>query len=177
MKRFSAVGSLCIAVIIMAAAPSSPNKTRSAFSLLTPLSAGKTMQLLGETDKETITATISLSSNSAIADITVVQDGRALLLPLDSYAGITGAQRAWIEERGALTTLVIEGAGLIDGAAQTKEWRLALLFHPEQLWRRRLSVKGQRRDSMTFYNWDKDKDMETTKPKNRAVVSRGYHNN
>jgi hypothetical protein len=65
---------------------------------------------------------------------------------------------------------------VIEGVTDDKEWRLALLFHPEQLWRRRLSVEGQKKDQMIFYDRDED-DMEPTEMETRKAHGRGFYNN
>ncbi|NJM50152.1 MAG: hypothetical protein HC843_04100 [Sphingomonadales bacterium] len=158
-----------IAAMLTAAAPQSPNKMRDAFSPLTALQTDMDNKLSGETDGEMVYATISLDDESRLAAIKLVQDDEELRLPKSAYAGIAGARQAWLEERGALTTLVIEGR------SDDKDWRLALLFHPEQLWRRRLSVEGERKDQMTFY--DRDEDMKPDDMERRKAHSRGFYNN
>ncbi len=180
-NRFLAAGCLGMAILITAASPHNPhrlhsdNKLRSAFTVVTPLPGGAVTELQGESDDETVTAAITVSKKGVMDKITLVQDGRTLMLPQNSYAGLTGTQHAWLEERGALTTLVVEGTEMSKETGKSKQWRLALLFHPEQLWRRRLSVEGQWRDSMTFY--DRDDDMEASQPENRSAISRGFYNN
>jgi hypothetical protein len=164
-RKLLAAACCCMAALIMATAPQSPNKMRSAFTPLTYLTPGDTTQLEGESDGEVVSASITLTDKGEMAEIEVIQ----LRLPQSSYTGLPGTQRAWLEERGALTTLVLEGN------AEGKDWRLALLFHPDQLWRTRLSLEDQRRDTMTFY--DRDEDMETTTPEKRTAFSRGYYNN
>ncbi len=170
MKRKLLAAACCsMAALIMAATPQSPNKMRSAFTPLTYLTNGKTTQLEGESDHEVVSASITLTDKGEMAKIEVIQNDERLRLPQSSYAGLSGTKQAWLEERGALTTLVLEGN------AEGKDWRLALLFHPEQLWRRRLSMESQWRDNMTFY--DRDEGMETTKPEKRTAFSRGFYNN
>ncbi len=113
-----------------------------------PIVAGAALELVATTDgDEPLTARIVTDKADArLTAITVSQDGRELRLPGSAYAGLTGASRAWLEERGALSTLLVEGK---DSAGR---YHLALEFHPEQLWLRRLSREGVSRDSFTFYD-------------------------
>jgi hypothetical protein len=159
-----------IAATSIATVKNNPNEMRDAFTAVIPLPMDSDTTLSGESDDEIVKAVVSLDDKSMLAAIKVEQDGELMRLPKSSYAGLSGAKRAWLEERGALTTLVIEG--LKDG----KEWRLALLFHPEQLWRRRLSIEGQRKDQMIFYDRDED-NMEPTEMETRKAHSRGFYNN
>lgn len=155
----------------IAAVNHSTNKLRDAFTAEISLPIDMDTKLSGQIDdNEIVTAVVSLDEKSVLAAIKVEQDGVVMRLPKSSYAGLVGAKRAWLEERGALTTLVIEGL------ANGKEWRLALLFHPEQLWRRRLSVEGQTKDQMIFYDRDED-NMEPTEMETRKAHSRGFYNN
>jgi hypothetical protein len=170
MKRKILTIAACIMpFFIMAAAPQSPNKLRSAISPLTALSNDDTVYLEGESDDEVVSASVTLNAKGEMAEIEVMQDEGRLRLPQSSYSGLSGARQAWLEERGALTTLVLEGN------SQGKDWRLALIFHPKQLWRTRLSVEDQWRDVMTFY--DRDEEMQTSKPEKRTAFSRGFYNN
>ena len=158
-----------IAALNIAAMSHSTNTMRDAFTPLTPLKVDDDTLLSGTSDGDEVTAKISLDDKKALAAIKVTQDDTLLRLPKSAYANMKGAQQAWIEERGALTTLVIEGedAG--------KSWRLALLFHPQQLRRKRLSVEGNRKDEMTFYS--RDEDMQPSKVQIRKAHSRGFYNN
>ncbi len=163
----------CFAAItsaVFANVPRSPNILRDAVTPLIELVGGKNT-LTGETDGDIINATLEVTEGGTLQSISLVQDDVIMRLPASAYAGLSGARQAWVEERGALTTIVVEGA------QDQKDWRLALLFHHEQLWRRRLSVEGSKRDIMTFYDRDKDAFETASKPEPRAAVSRGYYNN
>jgi hypothetical protein len=165
---FFALAVASVAVPLHAAAPQSPNKMRSAItSQVMLIMADKTI-LSGEADGKIVTAHIELDRMSGLAKINVMQDGNEMRLPLAAYAGLIGAKSAWIEERGAMTTLVIEGhdAG--------KDWRIALLFNDDQLRRRRLSREGVKHDMMTFYS--RDEDMVASEPEPRKSFGRGYYN-
>ncbi len=168
MKRVLLVASL-LAISMSAAANvrHSPNKLRDAYSPLTGLQYGENNPVSGKSDGVPVIATIMLDTKGAITEIKLSKDGEQLAIPASSYTELPGAQRAWLEERGALDTLVVEGK---NGG---KEWRLALLFHPKQLWRRRLSVEGQRGDSMVFYS--RDQHMKPSKAEDRVTSSRGFH--
>jgi hypothetical protein len=156
-----------IALVSTAAAPRTANLMRDAFTPQIALIAGKVVTLTGESDHEVVRAEICLSATqSSISSITLSQDGEKPGLPESAYATMKGAKFAWLEERGKLTTLVVEGADA------GKDWRLALLFHPHQLWERRLSREGVGRDNFTFYD---RKDMTPSKPQHRHTINRGFH--
>lgn len=158
---------ILIALVSVGAAPRTANLMRDAITPATALAAEKVITLSGESDNEIVHAEIKLAmTDRGIATITVSQDGEKLELPESAYADMKGAQTAWLEERGALTTLVIEGADA------GKDWRLALLFHSEQLWERRLSREGLNRDTFIFYDRD---DMKPSKPQQRRTINRGFH--
>ncbi len=155
----------------------SPNMLRDAFTLLTLLKDEGTVRLVGETDDDDeAEATITLGKDGKLDVVRMHQDGVAMRLPDAAWQGITGAQQAWLEERGACTTLVIEGED------KAGEWRLALIFHPEQLWKRRLSREGRERDHFTFYNRDEDEqdeDFDYTRvieEEHREGHGRGFYN-
>jgi hypothetical protein len=156
-----------IPLALIAASPSSPHLTSSAFTQAMPLNGGEKLTLEGRTDRdEAVVAEIAVTKDGTkLSSISVKQDDQQLILPAFSYDTVTGARRAWLEERGALTTLVIEGnnAG--------KDWQLALEFHPKQLWLRRLSVEGENRDHFTFYRGDK---LEKTREFRRHSLHRRF---
>ncbi|MFM2099023.1 MAG: hypothetical protein RLZZ366_562 [Pseudomonadota bacterium] len=141
---------ILIAFACVAATPRSPNLLRDALTPVAAIVPGKALALSGTTDgKKAVSAQIdSAKTDARLTHIAVSQDGHALLLPEVAYADMKGANRAWLAERGALTTLVIEG---VDAG---KDWRLALEFHPKQLWLRRLSQEGVNRDAFTYFDRD-----------------------
>jgi hypothetical protein len=168
MKRvLLAAGLFAISMSAAASVRHSPNKLRHAYSPVTGLQYGENNPVSGNSDGAPVIATIMLDTKGAITEIKLSKDGKQLSVPASSYTELPGAQRAWLEERGALDTLVVEGEN--DG----KAWRLALLFQTKQLWRRRLSVEGQRGDSMVFYS--RDQHMKPSKAEARMTSSRGFH--
>ena len=164
MKTFS----MFATPLLLALAPPSPNVMRSAIAPLVMLEAGKTIRLQGSTDgKQTVEAAIAISAQGGmLSAVSVSQDGKALTLPESAWQGLEGARHAWLEERGALTTLVVEGE------SEGKDWRLALEFHPRQLWLRRLSREGEAKDSFIFYDRD---NLKPQKERFRRKLSRGFH--
>jgi hypothetical protein len=115
--------------------------------------------------RDPMQAVVTLSKNEQrISSIKMTHDGVDLLLPDSAFTSLKGAQLAWLEKRGALPTLIIAGE-----EAGT-QWKLALIFHPKQLWKRRLSIEGLRRDEFTFYDRD---DMEPSEPERRRTMSMG----
>jgi hypothetical protein len=166
-KKLIAVGSLIMATFIMAATPQSSNKIRGAFSNVTALSSGATNSIQGESDGKNVLATVTLNKQSEIVNLMIVQGDNKLRLPADAYSGINGTQRAWLEERGALTALVLEGT------ENEKAWRLALLFHEEQLWKRQLSQEDRRSSMVTYYS--RDEGMKPSKPENRIALRKRYN--
>jgi hypothetical protein len=130
------------------------------------ITSGTALELAATTDgDQSLTASVMVQkADAALIAISVVQDGRPLGLPASAFIGLKGATRAWLEERGALSTLVIEG---LDGEGK---WRLALEFHPKQLWLRRLSRQGQAKDSFTYYDRD---DLKPGDPQLRGHSNRG----
>jgi siroheme synthase (precorrin-2 oxidase/ferrochelatase) len=156
-----------IAVSTVGAAPRTANLMRDAITPATALAADKVTTLTGESDDEKVIADITLAANGgAITKIAVSQDGKALRLPETAYAAVAGAKIAWLEERGALTTLVIEGV------TANKDWRLALEFHPKQIWLRRLSREGVAEDNFTYYDRD---DLKKTRVFDRHAGNHGFH--
>jgi hypothetical protein len=139
---------ILIAFACIAATPRSPNLLRDAFTPVVVIVPGQPLALSGSTDgKKAVNAEINSTKGDArLTHIAVRQDGHALSLPDVAYVDLTGANRAWLEERGALTTLVI------DGVETGKDWRLALEFHPKQVWLRRLSREGVNRDAFTYFD-------------------------
>ncbi|MFM9851469.1 MAG: hypothetical protein ACKVOJ_01495 [Sphingomonadaceae bacterium] len=157
----------CVALATIGAAPRTANLLRDAITPMTALAPDKVTSLSGESDDEIVTADITLSGkDGAISKVAVMQDGKALRLPDSAFSAISGAKRAWLEERGALTTLVIEGV------SAAKDWRLALEFHPKQLWLRRLSREGVAQDSFTYYDRD---DLNKTRIFDRHAGNHGFH--
>ncbi len=150
-----------------AAAPPATNLFRDAFSPIVPLEAGKAAELKGVTDgDEPVVARLTLADDGTLAKAEAMQDGQILLLPPSAIQGLSGAKRGWLEERGALTTLVIEGT------EKAKTWRLALEFHPKQLWLRRVSREGQARDEFTYYD---RRDLAAQKLDRRRHHVRGFN--
>jgi hypothetical protein len=156
-----------IAVSTVSAAPRTANLMRDAITPATALVADKVTTLRGESDDEVVSADIAMAAkDGALTKIAVSQDGKVLGLPETAYAGLSGAKIAWIEERGALTTLVIEGV------TANQDWRLALEFHPKQLWLRRLSREGVVQDNFTYYDRD---DLNAVRVFDRRSGNRGFH--
>jgi hypothetical protein len=168
VKIFVFIPTLLVAASTYAATPRSPNLMRYAFAPITTVAPGEAITLSGKTDKDELVQAVvqSRKPDASLVKIMVSQDGKALTLPADAFAGVTGANRAWLEERGALTTLVIEGAQF------GKDWRLALEFHPKQLWLRRLSREGVARDEFTYYE---RKAMTAMKPQLRRAHVYGFN--
>ena len=154
------------AIAMIAAAPRSPNLLRHAFSPVVVLEAGKDAALAGRTDGERVEARLTLTANAGLDTLSISQDGRPLGVAASALQGVSGANRAWLEERGALTTLVVEGVS--DG----KDWRLALEFHDTQLWLRRLSREGVAKDSFTFFE---PAGMRPRREARRHFQDRGFH--
>jgi hypothetical protein len=158
---------LCVALITTGAAPHTANLYRDAITPVTGLAADKVTSLSGESDNEIVTADITLSGkDGAISKIVLIKDGKVLRLADAAFASISGATVAWLEERGALTTVVIEGE------TADRDWRLALEFHPKQLWLRRLSREGIAQDSFTYYDRD---DLSKTRSFARRSGNHGFH--
>jgi hypothetical protein len=144
------------------------NVMRHAITPIQSLERGATVQLMGTTDgDEAFSATLETNEAGAVTRLTVAQDGAPLGLPESAFADLSGADTAWLEERGALSTLVVEG-----WTAEGKRWRLALEFHPKQLWKRRFSLEGERRDLYTFYS---RQDMTPSEPERRGAGGNGLY--
>ena len=145
-----------------------PNVMKDAITPMTPLERGATVQLAGTTDgDEEFSVLLETDVTGAIARMTAAQDGEKLGLPDSAFADLFGADTAWLEEPGALSTLVVEG-----WTPEGKRWRLALEFHPKQLWKRRFSMEGERRDLYTFYS---RKDMTPSEPERRGAGNKGLY--
>ena len=145
-----------------------PNVMKDAITPMTPLARGATVQLAGTTDgDEEFSVMLETDATGALTRMTAAQDGAKLGLPDSAFEGLSGADTAWSEERGALSTLVVEG-----WTKEGKRWRLALEFHPKQLWKRRFSMEGERRDLFTFYD---RKDMTPSEPELRSAGSKGLY--
>ncbi len=137
------------------AAHANPDRLRhEKLTPVTDLGAGQDVRLNGTTDGHPFVAHIVLDKQGNLASISLVENDMPVRMPTSCCEGLAGANHAWVEERGALTTIVVEGA--IDG----KTWRLALESHEEQLWLKRLSRQGERRDSFTYFD---RKDFEPSK--------------
>jgi hypothetical protein len=154
------------AMAMIAAAPRSPNLLRHAISPVVALEAGKGATLSGESDGERVEARLALSAVAGLETLSISQDGQPLGVAASALQGVSGANRVWLEERGALTTLVVEGAS--DG----KDWRLALEFHDNQLWLRRLSREGLAKDSFIFFE---PANMRPRREQHRHFEDRGFH--
>ena len=129
------------------------------------LVAGQPVTVTSTRTRDPMQATVTLSKQQQlITTIDMTYDGVKLLLPNSAFTSLKGAQLAWLEKRGALATLII--AGEEDG----EQWKVALIFHPEQLWKRRFSKDGIRRDEFTFYDRD---DMEPSEAERRGTMSMG----
>ncbi len=124
-----------------------------------------TIQIEGTTDDESLTAIIT-TAGTGVKAVAVQQADHKLGLPESAFTGLTGAKQAWLEERGALSTLIIAGS---DAGG---DWRLALEFHQRHLWLRRLSRAGEGRDSFIWYAHD---DLKPSKEHFRSFVGRGLH--
>ncbi len=145
-----------------------PNVMRHAITPMQPLARGAAVQLMGTTDgDEEFSVQLATDEAGAIMRMTVAQDGTQLGLPDSAFADLSGADTAWLEERGALSTLVVEG-----WTPEGKRWRLALEFHPKQLWKRRFSLEGERRDLFTFYS---RQNMTPSTPERRSAGSQGLY--
>lgn len=145
-----------------------PNVMKDAITPMTPLARGATVQLAGTTDgDEEFSVVLETDEAGALLRMTAAQDGEKLGLPDSAFADLSGADTAWLEERGALSTLVVEG-----WTTEGKRWRLALEFHPKQLWKRRFSMEGERRDLFTFYS---RKDMTPSQPERRRAGNEGLY--
>jgi hypothetical protein len=169
MKRiFHALAVCMISSAALAVAPQSPNKLRHAFTPVSALSGNGSTSLSGTSDGDLVIAKLTLDEDRRVTNIEIKQAETTLRLPKSAYANLPGAQHAWLEERGELTTLVIEGK------TDNKDWRLALLFHQDQIWRKRFTQEGDRRDVMTFYS--RGEEMEASKPKKRKAFSQGFYN-
>jgi hypothetical protein len=165
MKTLISLTAVFAATTALAAAPPPVGTWRHAVTPALDIPADQPLTLSGETDGERVEAIIDLNkADRSIASIAVRQDGQLLLTPPSSWTGLNGASRAWIEERGALTTVVVEGT------ANAKAWRLALEYHPEQLWLRRVSRVGENRDSFTYFDRE---DLAPSKPMIRHAAYRG----
>lgn len=144
------------------------NVMRHAITPMQSLDRGATVQLMGTTDgDEAFSAILETDEAGAITRMTVAQDGEKLGLPESAYAELSGADTAWLEERGALSTLIVEG-----WTQEGKRWRVALEFHPKQLWKRRFSMEGERRDLYIFYS---RKDMTPSTPERRSAGNQGLY--
>lgn len=144
------------------------NVLRHAITPMQPLARGAVTNLSGVTDgKQEFSAILDINADGAIAAMTVAQDGERLALPDSAFDGLSGADTAWLEERGSLSTVIVEG-----WSADGKRWRLALEFHPKQLWKRRFSMEGEHRDLYTFYS---RKDMTPSKPERRSAGDKGVY--
>ncbi len=143
------------------------NLLKDAVTSVHQLADGTRIILSGETDGEPLVAEVEVGENGMLTDLTIRQGDRALRMPADAWNERSGAKYAWLEERGSLTTLVLEGEEE-DG----RDWRLALLFHPEQLWKRRLSIEGDKSDLFTFYSRE---DMSANEAKRRGAHNKGLY--
>jgi hypothetical protein len=140
-------------------------KSKDMVSKAYALTASKTITIESVKHRDPMVAQITLDkAGQAITDIKMSHDDRDLLLPVSAFNEIQGPKIAWLEKRGALLTLMLAGEH------KGKVWKLALEFHPKQLWKRRLSVEGVRRDEFTFYDRD---DMEPSKPEHRDAMTMG----
>jgi len=166
MSPLSRTALMLAALTTLAAAPRSPNLLRHAFSPVVPLEAGKDATLAGRTDGETVEARLALTADAGLDTLSISQNGQPLGVAAGALQGVTGANRAWLEERGALTTLVVEGA------SEGKDWRLALEFHDNQLWLRRLSREGLAKDSFIFFE---PANMRPRREQHRHFEDRGFH--
>ncbi len=144
------------------------NVMRDAITPRQPLTRGTVASIVGTTDgDEEFSAILNIDADGAIEAMTVAQNGERLGLPESAFADLSGADVAWLEERGALSTVIVEG-----NTPNGKRWRLALEFHPKQLWKRRFSVEGERRDLYTFYS---RKDMTPSETERRSANNRGIY--
>ncbi len=159
---------ILIALACVAATPRTPNLLRDAITPAVAIVPGKPLALTGQTDgKQKVSAQIDSDHLDArLTHIAISQDGNALSLPAVAYADMKGANRAWLEERGALTTIVVEGV------ETGKDWRLALEFHPKQLWLRRLSREGVNRDAFTYFDRN---DLKPQRVQRRRSYERGFN--
>ncbi len=140
-------------------------KSKDMVSKAYALTAAQTITIESQKRRDPMVAQITLNkSGQSIADIKVSHDDRDLLLPVSAFNEIQGAKIAWLEKRGGLSTLMLAGE------YKGKVWKLALEFHPKQLWKRRLSIEGIRRDEFTFYDRD---DMEPSQPEHRDSMTMG----
>ena len=164
----AALGLLTADSAVRAEAYYTANVLRYAITPMQPLTRGAVISLSGVTDgDEEFSAILDVDAEGGIAAMTVAQDGKALGLPASAFAGLSGADIAWLEERGALSTVIVEG-----WTPEEKRWRLALEFHPKQLWKRRYSMEGENRDLYTFYS---RKDMTPTEPERRGAGDKGVY--
>ena len=144
------------------------NVLKDAVTPMVRLEPGTGNHLTGMTDgEEPLSAHITLDDARTITTLAVSQDGQALFMPDSAWNTLTGADTAWLEERGALSTLVLEGYD-----AEIRRWRVALLFHDAQLWKRRASLEGQGRDQFTFYD---RKDGIPGESKTRGAGNKGLY--
>jgi hypothetical protein len=167
LNTFRPIMLAAMMIALPAAAPRSPNLLRDAFSPIVTLEPEKSAVIKGETDgDEPVSANLNLTKEGGIESLTITQDDRPLALHATAIQGLTGATRAWLEERGALTTLVVEGT------EAGKDWRMALEFHPKRLWLKRVSREGQGRDEFTYYDRD---DGEPRAMQKRRHHVHGFH--
>jgi len=125
--------------------------TRQAFTPQSDLKPSETTRIEGESDTDIVEATLTLDEDGTLDVVRMMQDNKSLRLPDSAWQGMKGARQAWLEERGALTTLVIEGED------DEGDWKLSLIFHPDQLRKRRLIREHTGKSSVTFYHRDTEK--------------------
>ena len=158
------LGTLAIGAVLIANTPvklTSKDMVSNARNLV----AGQPVTVTSTRTRDPMQAVVTLSKQQQlITDIKMTYDDVNVLLPQSAFSSLKGAQLAWLEKRGALATLIL--AGEEDG----KQWKVALIFHPKQLWKRRLSIAGVQRDEFTFYDRD---DMEPSDAERRGTMSMG----
>jgi hypothetical protein len=139
-------------------------KSRGMKSEAYQLAANQTTKILSQKTDDRLIAEITLDkSGQSIIAIKASRDDRRLLVPQSAFAAMKGATTAWLEKRGALSTLVVTGDHL------GKVWKVALEFHPKQLWKRRLTIEGVRRDEFIFYDRN---DMMPSNSEHRSRLTR-----
>lgn len=161
---FRMLSALAIGTILSASTPVKLT-SRDMVNTARYLVAGQPITVTSTRTRDPMQAVVTLSNQEQrITGIKMTYGDVNVLLPDSAFTSLKGAQLVWLEKRGALATLII--AGEEDG----NQWKVALIFHPKQLWKRRFSQDGVRRDEFTFYDRD---DMEPSEAERRSTMTMG----